>query len=338
MSREAKPKKRYFQHLRRWIGFDHYLTKFKRWWRQQLRKAVAKSLRRGVIGEIIREDMDFMAYNLLYEVMDVIKYQRTLLLPHVVSIAETIDELLNTERSLARFGDAEFSMMFLGDQAYQAGYQPYDDRLAERLREVLASQEPNLMIGLINMFGMQGPRNSQRVRVGQLRDYINPFLDAKTIYYDANVMRAQPSQEHFLKMKKIWDGKQVVTIEGSMCRLGVGNDLFDNVGSLRRILAPAECAFSAYGRILEEALKIEKDALFLIALGPTATVLAHDLCKADYRALDIGHLDICYELFLRNEPHMVAIEGKYVNDASYRSPAACTDPNYLSQIIAEVKL
>jgi len=70
-----------------------------------------------------------------------------------------------------------------------------------------------------------------------------------------------------------------------------------------------------------------------MALGPTATVLAYDLCKAGYRALDIGHLDICYELFLRNEPYMVAVEGKYVNEASYRSPAPCTDPTYLSQII-----
>ena len=85
-------------------------------------------------------------------------------------------------------------------------------------------------------------------------------------------------------------------------------------------------------------MNIEKDAWFLLALGPTATVLAYDLCKAGYRALDIGHLDICYELLLRGESHMVAIEGKYVNEACYRSPAPCTDLAYLSQIIAEVKL
>ena len=336
--KRAKPKKRYFQRLRRWVGFDHYLTKVKHWWRRKLRQLVEKSLKRGPIGEIIREDMDFIAYNLLYEMKDVIENKRPLLLPRVASIDETMDELIHTERSFARLGDSDFAMIFWGDRGFQPGYQPYDERLAERMQEVLASQEPNLMIGLINMFGMQGPRNSQRARAGELRDYINPFLDAKTTYYDSIVSRNHSSKDHFLKWKQVWEGKKVVTIEGSMCRLGVGNDLLTNVESLRRILAPAECAFSAYDQILEEALKIEKDVLFLIALGPTAKILAYDLCKAGYRAIDIGHLDICYELFLRNEPHMVAIEGKYVNEASYRSPAACTDPAYLSQIITEVKL
>jgi glycosyltransferase family protein len=267
---------------------------------------------------------------------DIIENKRQLLVPKVASVKETLDELLNTEKSLARFGDGEFGMMF---SDFQIGFQQRDAFLLERLKEVLASDEPNLMIGLQNTFGALGARSGKwREWTGKFRDHVNPFLNAKKQYYDSGVTRVQASKKHFLKLKQIWVGKKVVTIEGSMCRLGVGNDLFDNVGSLRRILAPAECAFSAYDRILEEALKLEKDTLFLIALGPTATVLAYDLCKAGYRALDIGHLDICYELFLRNEPHMVAIEGKYVNEASYRAPAACTDPGYLSQIIAEVKL
>jgi len=323
----TKPKKRYFQRLRRWIGFDHYLLQLKRWWKKKLRKALG-----NILGF---EDINAVAYNLLYEMIDVIENKRHLfLLPQIASVDETTDELLNTEKSLARFGDGEFKMMFLGGYI---GFQARDTLLIERLKEVLASKEPDLMIGLPDIFGVQG-RHGWRGWMGELRDHINPFLDANEQYYNTGTTRVSTSQEHFLKLKKIWEGKKVVTIEGNLCRLGVGNDLFDNVESLCRILAPAECAFSAYDRILEEALKIEKDALFLLALGPTATVLAYDLCKAGYRAIDIGHLDICYELFLRGEHRMVAIEGKYVNEACYRSPVPCTDPVYLSQIITEVKL
>jgi glycosyltransferase family protein len=323
----AKPKKRYFQRLRRWTGFDAVLVKIRRYLREKVRAKIKKAL------DI--EDVNLVAYNLLYEMADVIQNNRQLLIPRIASHEETLEELLNTERSFTRFGDGELGMMFfVGDQL---GFQQYDASMIERLKEVLASDEPDLMVGLKNMFGMQGPICDLRASVGRLRDLVNPFLDAKKQYYDAGVTRTH-KPEHFLKLKQIWEGKKIVTIEGSMCRLGVGNDLFDNVASLRRILAPAECAFSAYDRILAEALKIEKDALFLIALGPTATILAHDLCKSGYRAIDIGHLDICYELFLRGEQHMVAIEGKYVNEASYRSPAPCTDPVYLSQIITEVKL
>ena len=337
MSRKNKgtvrPKKRYFQRLRRWIGFDHYLKKLKQWWKQSLQKAVGKAL--GFESGNLHESLDRIAYNLLYEMTDVIESKQRLLIPKVATIDETIEELLNTERSFARFGDGEFGMMF---SDFQPGFQRSDELLFERLKEVLASQEPNLMIGLINTFGALGQRSGKfREWMGIFRDHINPFLDANKQYYDAGTTRSG-KLEHILKLKKIWEGKKVVTIEGSMCRLGVGNDLLDNAEPLRRILAPAECAFSAYDRILKEALKIEKDTLFLIALGPTATVLAHDLCKAGYRALDIGHLDICYELLLRIEPYMVAVEGKYVNEASYRCPAPCTDPVYLSQIITEVKL
>ena len=324
----TKPKKRYFQRLRRWIGFDHYLVKIRRYLREKIRTKLRKAL--GI------QDVDLVAYNLLYEVSDMIQNNRQLLIPRIATIEETLEELLNTERSLTRFGDGELGMMFFGGNSI--GFQRYDASLIERLKEVLVADEPNLMIGLKNMFGMQGSCSDLRAWVGKMRDLVNPFLDANKRYYDAGVTRGYSSKDRFLKLKKIWEGKNVVTVEGSLCRLGVGNDIFDNVASLRRILAPAECAFSAYDRILEEALKIKKDALFLIALGPTATVLTYDLCKAGYRAIDIGHLDICYELFLRNEPHMVAIEGKYVNEASYRCPPPCTDPTYLSQIIAEVKL
>jgi len=296
MTERAKPKTRnikwYLKHLEYYVGY-HHLVNFARWCRK--------------------------------------KWRKTFDVPHIASIEETAEELLNTERSLARFGDGEFGMMFLG---WAIGFQKPDTLLIERLKEVLASRDPNLMIAMEDVFKLRVQRNLRPFKK-ELRKQIRSLLDTKTLYYKAKVTRIV-SLELVQKLKKIWERKKVVTIEGSACRLGVGNDLFDNAGSLRRILAPAECAFSVYDRILEEALKIEKDVLFLIALGPTATVLAHDLCKAGYRALDIGHLDICYELFLRNEPRMVAIEGKYVNERSYRSPAACTDPAYLSQIIAEI--
>lgn len=42
----------------------------------------------------------------------------------------------------------------------------------------------------------------------------------------------------FHQMKAIWKDRDVVFIEGEKSRLGVGNDLFDNVKSIRRILCP----------------------------------------------------------------------------------------------------
>ena len=39
----------------------------------------------------------------------------------------------------------------------------------------------------------------------------------------------------------------------------------------------------------------------LIALGPTATILAYDLAEKGVQALDVGHIDIEYEWFLRKD-------------------------------------
>ena len=62
-------------------------------------------------------------------------------------------------------------------------------------------------------------------------------------------------------------------------------------------------------------LKISKKSyLVLLALGPTSTVLAYDLCKLWYQAIDDGHIDIEYEWFLRKVTKKIKIRNKYVNE------------------------
>lgn len=113
-------------------------------------------------------------------------------------------------------------------------------------------------------------------------------------------------------MKSIWSEKDVVIVEGAGSRLGVGNDLLNEAKSVKRIICPIKDAFSKYKEILAECLKQDKNSLFIMALGPTATVLAEDLSNNGYRALDMGHLDTAYEAFLRNSNKFVHIEGKIV--------------------------
>lgn len=77
--------------------------------------------------------------------------------------------------------------------------------------------------------------------------------------------------------------------------------VFSLGGGVKRsgiVLAPATNAFEEYERIYSDCIKYDKNTLFLIALGPTAAVLAYDLYKAGYQALDIGHMPNCYEQFL----------------------------------------
>lgn len=77
--------------------------------------------------------------------------------------------------------------------------------------------------------------------------------------------------------------------------------------------------------------------MVLIALGPTATVLAANLSKEGLQAIDIGHLDIPYEYFLSGKNRNEKIEGKYTNEAfDGNSVVDCTDEIYQSEIILRV--
>ena len=106
--------------------------------------------------------------------------------------------------------------------------------------------------------------------------------------------------KYISNLRKIWGGRDVLMIEGEISRQGIGNDLFDNVNSMKRIICPERHSFSVYGQILSAVLEFDKNILVLISLGPTATVLAYDLSKLGYQAIDIGHADLEYELYLRN--------------------------------------
>ena len=138
-----------------------------------------------------------------------------------------------------------------------------------------------------------------------------------------------------MSLRSVWNNKDITIIEGEKTRFGVGNDLIDNAKSCERILGPAVNSFDKYNELLEQAKKIDKNRIILIALGHTATVMAYDLVTEGFQALDIGHLDIEYEWFLRKTDKKIPIEGKYVNEAPLGRivPEHITDEKYNREII-----
>ena len=129
-------------------------------------------------------------------------------------------------------------------------------------------------------------------------------------------------------------------IEGEKTRFGIGNDLLNNTKSIKRILCPTRNAFKLYDKILNATLKFDKSYLILISLGPTATILAHDLTKHGYQAVDIGHADIQYELFLKNATKHFKIPYKFVNEydegRNEYSLEDAPDKKYYDQIIEKI--
>ena len=242
--------------------------------------------------------------------------------PQIKSANEAIRAMVDEHKSMARFGDGEFSA--IAGRVRHRFQSEVDEKLGARLLEVLHSQEEYLIIGIASNYGSLDRYTEQSKR--EIRRYLQPkvrkehlqLLSKDKVYYDAYVMYADNDTEapktRFDALKKIWDGRDCVIVEGVMTRVGEGTDLLNNAMSVETILGPAENAFYEYDRLISDCLEKPKNKLFLLALGPTATVLAYDLCKAGYQAIDIGYLDLEYEWFLRGEGIRVEVPGKYNNE------------------------
>lgn len=266
--------------------------------------------------------------------------------PFVYGTDETLDKLINENCSMSRYGDGEFALMYKKDLKFQ----PYSIELRDRLIDILRSNKSNHIVCVPNVF------NSFDEYTQKAKDYwisylnknihkIYRLLNKNNYYYNSLVTRLYIDVEdkdlvenRFNKIKKLWENRKVVVVEGEKSRLGIGNDLFSGAISIERIICPSIDAFSRYHEIFLEVQKESKDKLILVALGPTATVLAYDLYCLGYQALDIGHIDIEYEWFLSGVTEKLPVKNKYIGEINGGEDVSdITDLIYEQQIICHIK-
>lgn len=286
--------------------------------------------------------------NLRYELLDPLLKREEYYFPIIRSAEETIDEIIQNKKSMARFGDGEFSGIAKLDRHK---FQRVDERLAVRLKEVLHSHHPQMLIAIADNYGnldkyTQHAADGIRLYMmgGETRKQHIELLERDRVYYDAYVSRpyvmykdnmTDAPKKRFEHLKKIWKERNVIVVEGAQTRMGVGNDLLEGTREIKRILAPATSSFDRYDDILRASLEHAKeDTLFLIAMGPSAGVLAYDLTVEGYQALDIGHIDLEYEWFQAGKGERVAVPYKYNNEVEGDDCAEeVHDPVYEAQIV-----
>jgi glycosyltransferase family protein len=167
------------------------------------------------------------------------------------------------------------------------------------------------------------------------RVYYNAFFNRYYLTFNKTDEYYQKCGVYFKRLKQIWENRDVVLLESQEARLGVDNDIFDETNSISRIIfCPVRNAFNKYDQIFSAFNDIGINNLILLALGPTATVLAYDLYKKGYQAVDIGNISEEYECFLRKE---TPIEQKSMGRNSKMKYAANPDnPEYKKQIIKKI--
>lgn len=270
----------------------------------------------------------------------------------IMSPERTLRYIAKHKCSIARYGDGEFDVM---TSARDLHFQARNTLLAEKLSKVLNNKDKRLLLCVPRCFNTirdcndhsgtfwiaWGKRDNHHQQIINL---IRSHTGTGYLFGDSQITRpyidwkdSKRAERTFPMLKALWAGRDILIVEGEQTRLGVGNDLYDGAASIRRILAPAVGAFEHYDEIRQAIVDHYHGELIIMALGPTATVLAADLAALDMQALDIGNIDIEYEWFLRGAKERVAIPGKFTNEAADgRTFTDCRDETYLSQIIARV--
>ena len=263
--------------------------------------------------------------------------------PKIASVEQTIDYICTHRISISRFGDGEIKIVSGKDLAFQH----CSSDIRNRMIEVLSVPIQNHIVCLPDIFSSLDKYEKDaalhwKLHLAYYRKFWYKYINRNQQFYNAFISRLYMMFNdkanvglYFKKIKELWQSKDVLLIEGEKSRLGVGNDLFDNVHSISRILGPNREAFDIYSTIIEEVKKFNaEDYIVLLALGPTATIMAYDLAKLGYQAIDIGHIDVEYEWFRMKVTKKVPVKNKFVNEAGAgKGIGDIDDKKYLSEII-----
>jgi hypothetical protein len=211
--------------------------------------------------------------------------------PTVLGESETLDRVL-AGASLARYGDGEFKMAGHGAGIKSQEAHP---ELSKRLRAILLDSGACL-VGIPNIRSdtPKAEHWGKYMRYASLlrdRPYVSSFITRpdSAPWID--------TADYWKRVESLWFGRDVTLVRGSTKSL-VAADLV-GAGVVTEIIAPRQHAWAEYASLLERVGKPER---VLICLGPTATVMAVDLCARGVQAIDCGHIGMWWHKRLRGEP------------------------------------
>lgn len=263
----------------------------------------------------------------------------------VMDNQKTLEYTLKYHSSVARFGDGEFSLI----SGLGIAYQDYDPKLAEQLQAILALQSsPEFVICIPDVFERLERYNQFSRDFWQ--DHLVHKVDAYKAYCTAEwygsafISRPYTDLENkklaskiFSLVKKLWQDKDVLIVEGLTSRSGLGNDLFDNANSVERIICPSRNAYEKIAGIEDAIRQHGAGKLVLLMLGPTAKVIAADLYHEGFHLIDLGHIDSEYEWFKMGAVDKVKLKNKHTAEFNNdQDELFIDDENYLSQIIVDL--
>lgn len=263
----------------------------------------------------------------------------------VKGIDETLDYIIEHNSSLVRFGDGEINVL----AGHSIPYQNYDEELVSTMRDIIVQESrEDLVVCLPDAFTDRFRFTSWAIPFwkNHMDHYMDFYRELCSDSWYGSTFVSRPyidfedksqAKAQFEKLKSIWKNRDLLIVEGETSRSGVGNDLFDEANSIKRIVCPSHNAFSSVYEIEQEIEKHAAGCLILCMLGPTAKVLAYHLSQKGYQVLDIGHIDSEYEWMKMDAKTKVKFAHKHTAEYNFDQDIEfIEDDTYNNQIVARI--
>ena len=247
----------------------------------------------GVVNKNSYQDMYDITERVLYYVPNSNVYRPD----NILSPEETIDVIVNSNKSVARFGDGEILIMLKESGVFQL----YNEDLRKRLFEVLNYDGEDFLVCLPGLMfwrylGMDD--SFMFMNLPRFRNFLKNNLRQKKHYGETNFYL---DYRVFEKLRSVWDGKNIILVGCPEALSKIQYDIYDNAKSIDYVFCRNRDCFSQYDWIVSEVKSAYKDgAIVILQAGMTGTVLAYDFMKLGMRALDLGHLQKAYDLYKKN--------------------------------------
>lgn len=225
--------------------------------------------------------------------------------PRVIGEMETL-QMAVAGRSLARYGDGEFSMC--GGGAMKS--QHFEPTLQRRLRDILIDSG-ECLVGIPNIH--PSVRTPKRTSWDKYLERGARLLTPGRQYGSAFISRPDSAPwidtpDYWALLESLWIGKDVVLVRGSEKSLSSAD--LNGARSVREVEGPPQHAWVEYPRLMAEIGTPPSGTIVLLCLGATATVMAVDLCAAGVHAVDLGHTGMFLRKHRRGEPMWLTRDDK----------------------------
>lgn len=206
---------------------------------------------------------------------------------------ESIAAIRDGRKSLARFGDGEFRLMYRME--HKLKFQRNSPELMAALSRVLTAPSEDTLIGMPQVF----LDHHWSIVYAETWHFIRPLVEKhKGQFVNSHITRPiffnNYGQEAVDAWRSVWEGRNAAVVSGKGSRFDLVPALFDNLDRVTSIESTPTDAFFDLDRTIGEIEDTGMD-LALLSLGPAATVAADMLAARGIQALDIGHLSSSYE-------------------------------------------